>query len=111
LRVQPIHDVVEAGFDGKPPAEAALLVRARLTNTVMPTQERFVGKTIKDTHKAFALAESNLFAQVSPHAAFARSLDVEKLTTLGTMSALKPMILVAETSVLLENRSPAASPR
>lgn len=88
--------VVEAGFDGMPAADAAKLVRARLTNTVMASKESFVGQTIKDTHKAFTLAVSNLFAQGSPHAAFVQSLGAEKLTMLGTMSSLKPTILVAE---------------
>lgn len=87
---------VEAGFDGKPAAEAAILVRGRLTNTVDASNERFVGETIRDNHKAFTLAVGNLFAQGSPHATFARSLGADKLTLLGTMSALNPTILVAE---------------
>lgn len=88
--------VVEAGFDGKPSADVTKLVRARLTNTVMASKESFVGQTIKDTHKAFTLAVGNLFAQGSPHATFAQSLKADKLTMLGTMSSLKPTILVAE---------------
>lgn len=88
--------VVEAGFDGKPAAEAALLVRSRLTNTVAPTYDRLVAETIEGTHKAFTLAVGNLFAQGSPHAAFARSLDAETITMLGMMSAVKPTILLAE---------------
>lgn len=50
----------------------------------------------KDNHKAFTLAVGNLFAQGSPHATFAKSLGADKLTLLGTMSALNPTILVAE---------------
>ncbi len=88
--------VVEAGFDGMPAADAALLVRSRLTNTVAPTYDRLVEQTIADTHKAFTLAVGNLFAQGSPHAVFARSLDAERITMLGMMSAVKPTVLLAE---------------
>jgi len=87
---------VEAGFDGKPAAEAASLVRSRLTNTVDSSNERFVLQTIKDNHKAFTLAVGNLFAQGSPHATFVKSLGAEKLTLLGTMSSLNPTIILAE---------------
>lgn len=87
---------VEAGFDGKPAAEAGVIVRNRLTNTVDASNERFVGKTIADNHKAFTLAIGNLFAQGSPHATFAKGLAADELTLLGTMSALNPTILVAK---------------
>lgn len=87
---------VEAGFDGKPAAEAAILVRGRLTNTVDATNESFVKRTIADNHKAFTLAVGNFFAQGSPHATFAKGLGADKLTLLGTMSAVRPTILVAE---------------
>jgi hypothetical protein len=87
---------VEAGFDGKPAAEAAILVRSRLTNTVDSSNERFVAQTIKDNHKAFTIAVGNMFAAGSPHALFVRSLGAEKLTLLGTMSSLNPTILLAE---------------
>lgn len=87
---------VEAGFDGKPAAEAAILVRGRLTNTVDTTNESFVKRTIADNHKAFTLAVGNFFAQGSPHATFAKGLGADKLTLLGTMSAVRPTILVAE---------------
>jgi hypothetical protein len=87
---------VDAGFDGKPAAEAATLVRGRLTNTVDASNEGFVKRTISDNHKAFTLAVGNLFAQGSPHATFAKELGADKLTLLGTMSALRPTILAAE---------------
>ena len=86
---------VEAGFDGKSPAEVGTVVRGRLMNTVDSSNERFVAQTIADTHKAFTIAVGNMFAQGSPHARFASSLGAESLTMLGTMSALKPTILVA----------------
>jgi hypothetical protein len=87
---------VEAGFDGKPAAEAAILVRGRLTNTVDSSNEGFVRRTIADNHKAFTLAVGNFFAQGSPPATFAKALGAEKLTLLGTMSAVRPTILLAE---------------
>ncbi len=89
---------VEAGFDGKPVVEAAQLVRSRLTNTVYRENEQFVARTIAENHKAFSLAVGNLFAADSPHARFAKSLQAETLTLLGTMSVIHPTILVAETA-------------
>jgi hypothetical protein len=89
---------VEAGFDGKPTADALALVRSRLTNTVDQSNDRFVAETLRENHKAFTIAVGNLFAVGSPHAAFAKSLAAEKLTLLGTMSALNPTILAAEKS-------------
>jgi hypothetical protein len=86
---------VEAGFDGKSPAEVGTLVRARLSNVVDSSNERFVTQTITDTHKAFTIAVGNMFAQNSPPATFAKSLGADSLTMLGTMSAIKPTILVA----------------
>lgn len=86
---------VEAGFDGKPSAETAALVRGRITNAVHASNERFVAQTIADTHKAFTIAIGNLFAHGSPPAAFAASLGADELTMLGTMSAVHPTILVA----------------
>lgn len=87
---------VEAGFDGKSAAEAAVIVRGRLTNVVDSQNESFVKRTIADNHKAFTIAVGNFFAQGSPHATFAKGLGADKLTLLGTMSALNPTILVAE---------------
>jgi len=87
---------VEAGFDGKAAAEALILVRGRLTNTVDSSNESFVKRTIADNNKAFTLAVGNFFAQGSPHATFAKALGADKLTLLGTMSSVRPTILVAE---------------
>jgi len=86
---------VEAGFDGKSPAEVSAIVRGRLTNVVDSTNEAFVTQTIAAAHKAFTIAVGNMFAQSSPPASFASSLGAESLTMLGTMSALNPTILVA----------------
>jgi hypothetical protein len=86
---------VEAGFDGKPAAEAEALVASRLTNTVDSSNTRFETQTIADGHKAFTLAVGNLFAQGSPPAAYATSLGADTLTMWGTMSAVHPTILVA----------------
>lgn len=87
---------VEAGFDGKTPDEARTIVRGRLTNTVHESNRRFVDKTITDTHKAFTIAVSNLFAPGSRDAAWLSGLGAERITALGTMSALKPVILAVE---------------
>jgi hypothetical protein len=87
---------VEAGFDGKSPAEVAVIVRGRLTNTVDSSNESFVHRTIVDNHKAFTLAANNFFAAVSGHAIFALALKADRLTLLGTMSSVMPTILMAE---------------
>jgi hypothetical protein len=92
---------VEAGFDGKPAAEAAILIRGRLTNTVDSSNERFITQTIKDNHKACTIATGNYFVPGSPHARFidtAKTLGAVKLTLLCTVSAVNPTILQAETA-------------
>ena len=86
---------VVAGFDGLAPDAASAIVRSRLTNTVDPSNERFTNDTIRATHKAFTIALGNLFAQGSPHAVFVKNLGADQLTLIGTMSAVKPTILVA----------------
>ncbi len=88
---------VEAGFDGLAPDAAVALVRSRLTNVVDPRNESFVETTVRRNHKAFTIAAWNLLGRDTPPAVFARNLRAEKLTLLGTMSAVKPTILLAET--------------
>lgn len=87
---------VEAGFDGKTPDEVLAIVRSRITNEIDPRNDRFVGDTLRTNHKAFTIAVGNLFAQGSPHAAFAARLGADRLTMLGTMSSVTPTILMAE---------------
>lgn len=88
--------IVEGGFDGKTPQEAVAIVRSRLTNTVHSSNERFVTQTITDNHKAFTLALNNFFVFVSKHRIFASQLNADKLSVIGTMSALHPTYLIAE---------------
>jgi hypothetical protein len=87
---------VEAGFDGKTPDEARAIVLSRLTNTVHESNRRFIDKTITDAHKAFTIAVSNLFAPRSPHAAWIGATGAEKITVLGTTSAVMPTFIKAE---------------
>lgn len=86
---------VEAGFDGRSPDEVTAIVRARITNEVDRGNERFVDETIRATHKAFTIAVGNLFAPGSPPEASVRAIGADGLTMLGTMSAVRPTILVA----------------
>jgi len=90
---------VEAGFDGKTPAEVLAIVRGRLTNTVDPSNERFVDSTITANHKAFTIAVGNFLIPSSPNGrllASLRGLGAKKFTLLGTMSAIKPTIIETE---------------
>ncbi len=89
---------VNAGFDGKSPDEVLAIVKSRLRNTVHVSNRSFVDQTILETHHAFSIAINNLFAPGSPHATFVKELGADKLTMLGTMSAMSPTILVAETA-------------
>jgi hypothetical protein len=92
---------VEAGFDGKPAAEAAVIIRGRLTNTVDSSNEGFITRTIKDNHKACTIATGNYFVPGSPHARFvetAKTLGAVRFTLLCTVSAVNPTILLAETA-------------
>ncbi len=88
--------VVEAGFDGLSAEEVRVRVRSRLRGTVHPSNDRFVDETIAETLHAFTIGVNNLFASGSPHATFARALDADRLTLVGTMSSVTPTFLVAE---------------
>lgn len=88
--------VVEAGFDGLSAEDVRLRVRGRLRGTVHPSNDRFVDQTIAQTLHAFTIGVNNLFASGSPHATFARALDADRLTLVGTMSSVSPTFLVAE---------------
>jgi hypothetical protein len=87
---------IEAAFDGRSPDEVRSLVRRRLRGTIHMSNERFVDTTIEGTLHAFTIAANNLFADGSPHARFARGLEADRLTLVGTMSAVNPTFLVAE---------------
>jgi hypothetical protein len=87
---------IEAGFDGKSPTEVTAIVRSRLTNTIDRSNDRFVSQTIASTHKAFTIAVNNFFGPVSPPRILAVNLNPDRMTVLGTMSALHPTYLVAE---------------
>lgn len=90
--------VVEAGFDGLAPDAVVSLVRSRLTNTVDGDNESFVTDTIRANHKAFTIAAFNLLGPATPPGKFAANLHASSLTLLGTVSAVHPTILVAETA-------------
>lgn len=87
---------VEAGFDGKTPEEVRSIVLSRLTNTVHESNRRFIDKTVLDAHKAFTIGVSNLFAPGSPYAAWIGALGAEKITVLGTTSAVMPAYIKVE---------------
>ncbi|MBX3228654.1 MAG: hypothetical protein KIT84_08380 [Labilithrix sp.] len=87
---------VEAGFDGKSPDDVVALVRSRLTNKLYSGNERFVDETVRTNHKAFTIALGNLFAPSSPTAALVNGLQADRITMLGTMSAVTPTIIMVE---------------
>lgn len=90
--------VVDAGFDGQSPDAVLALVRSRLTNTVDQDNDSFVTDTIRASHKAFTIAAFNLLGPNTPPGKFAANLHASTLTLLGTVSAVHPTILVAETA-------------
>ncbi len=89
---------VETGFDGRSPAEVETLVRGRLTNTVDPARERFVGETIRGTQKSFTIAISNLFASSSRDVQFLAGLGANEVTVLGVASHVNRTFLVVSVS-------------
>lgn len=90
--------VIDAGFDGQSPDAVLALVRSRLTNTVDQDNDSFVTDTIRSAHKAFTIAAFNLLGPSTPPGKFAANLHASSLTLLGTVSAVHPTILVAETA-------------
>lgn len=87
---------VEAGFDGLSPDDVRRLVRARVPNNIHRENEQFLQTTIVTTHKSFTLGVGNLFAPNAPFASWLRNLGAEKITMLGTMSAIHPTVLLTE---------------
>jgi hypothetical protein len=87
---------VNKGFDGKTPNEAFAIVKSHILNKVAPQNDTFVETTIKTNHKAFTLAVGNLFAQASPYVAWLDTLDADRITMLGTISAVNPTVIMVE---------------
>lgn len=87
---------VLAGYDGMSPDDVRRLVRNRVPNVIDDSNERFLQNTITSTHKAFTLGVGNLFVPSAPFGGWLRDLHADKITLLGTMSAIHPTVLVTE---------------
>ena len=87
---------VKSGFDGKTPAEVVDLVKGNLTNALHPSNVRLVEQSIKDNHKAFTMAVSNMFVANSPPNRFVSNLlQTNAVTVQMTMSSVNPVIIQA----------------
>lgn len=87
---------VVTGFDERSPDEATALVRARITNVVHSSNERFIDTQIRRAHKSFTLAIGNFFAAGSPQAQLASSVQGGSITLLGTLTASVPTVVMVE---------------
>lgn len=87
---------IDAGFDGLSPSDALRIVRGRVPNDIHRENEQFLRDTIATTHRAFTLGVNNLFVKSAPFGSWLRGLGADKITLLGTMSALHPTVLVTE---------------
>ena len=94
----PTSDDVEVrqGFDGRTPDEAVAVARRGCTSTVHPRNEAFVEKTLRDNHKAFTLAVNNAFIPNAPFQQLVTQFPGAKLTVVGTMSSLNPVLVKVE---------------
>ncbi|NOU26422.1 MAG: hypothetical protein HOO96_00835 [Polyangiaceae bacterium] len=85
---------VVRGFDGRSPADAEMVVRKNLGNTIHPQNERFVSDTLQRAHKAFTIGVGNFFAAGSPPQRFLQAQTAgATFTLLGTASAIHTTVL------------------
>jgi hypothetical protein len=88
---------IKAGFDGRSPDQVVDLVRGNLTNALLPANQRLVDQSIRDNHKAFTMAVSNMFVAGSPPNRFVTNLLQNSTVTVQmTLSSVQPVIIQAK---------------
>lgn len=86
--------IIKKGFDGRSPDQVVDLVKRNLQTPLHASNKSFVDKTIRDNHRAFTIAVSNMFVPNNEASNFA-SLQARRgtVTVLSTMSAINPVIV------------------
>jgi hypothetical protein len=87
---------IKKGFDGKSPDEVVSLVRSKLKGGIHPQNRTFVEKQIRENHRTFTIAVSNMFVAGSPPNRFVGQLAARNAVTVQmTMSSVNPVIITA----------------
>ncbi|MFO0678374.1 MAG: hypothetical protein U0169_17690 [Polyangiaceae bacterium] len=84
---------LETFLDGLTPDEAEAAIRAKLTNTIHSSNQRFVTNTIRQTLKAMTVGTWNLYAPNGPRPRFLAGFPGAKIEVLGTMSSVRPYVI------------------
>lgn len=85
---------VNAGFDGRSPAEAASMVLNASTTPVAAQNKAFVQQTATDVQKAFTIAVNNAFVAGSPFTkVLAAKYPGASFSVLGNMSEVSPVMI------------------
>lgn len=102
---------IKKGFDGLSPDEVTGKVKKNLKGTLHPSNKTFVEKTIRENHRAFTMAISNMFVADSPPNRFVGLLAARNTVTVqGTMSSVNPVIIKAQAPGQAEPRYYAKGP-
>lgn len=87
---------VEAGVDGKTPAEVVAIVRARARNRIHARNEALFTRLFDGTLRSFTVAVNNLLVPQAPSARFVATLNAPKVYLMGTLSAVTPTFIQVE---------------
>lgn len=88
---------IKTGFDGKTPDEVVAKVKRNLKGGLHPSNRTLVERHIRENHKSFTIAVSNMFVGGSPPNRFVGLLAARNQVTVEmTMSAVNPVIIRAQ---------------
>ena len=87
---------VEAGVDGKTPAEVLAIVRSRARNRIHTRNEAMFTRLLEGTLRSFTVGVNNLFVAQAPSARLVASLNAQKVYLMGTLSAVTPTFIQVE---------------
>lgn len=87
---------IRKGFDGKTPDEVVATVKRNLKGALHPSNRALVERHVRENHRSFTIAVSNMFVAGSPPNRFVSQLALRNQVTVQmTMSAVQPVIIRA----------------
>jgi hypothetical protein len=87
---------IKRGFDNRTPDEVVSLVKRNLKGGILQSNRAFVDRTIKENHRSFTIAVSNMFIAGSPPNRFIANLAMRNSVSVQmTMSSVNPVIISA----------------
>jgi hypothetical protein len=88
---------IKKGFDGRSPDQVVDLVKSNLDNALHPSNRGLIDRMVRDNHRSFTIAVSNMFVANSPPNRFVTQLAQRNVVTVQmTMSAVNPVVIMAK---------------